>query len=256
MARLWWSLAVALFLLCLIALVFVRPVQPVQGSDLRCVRHLLRHVKGAHKTILDRRIVAHLLEQVAHGVEFPLGAPRFLFAVFDTTVLGRDLLLLRGNHVVLDCVSHFTERRAYTKGRCNETDQDGEGAYQGRDICKAHDGGALTRSSSISARSLDRRSMVTVARSSVTVARAEFSSTCVTSFCKRLLMLLKMRNNSPATANCKPKYTIVSTNWSTFIPPPEAARAREWPPALADWKDCRYRHSCCSSTGRPACQRH
>src|SRR6266567_8277795 len=143
----------------------IRLIQLMQGPDLRRVRHLLTHIEGAHKTVLDRGVVAHLLEEVAHGVELALGAPRFLFTVFDTAVLGRDLLLLRGNHVVLDCVSHFCQCWPHAKGRCNETDQDHEGANDGSDICKAHDGGALTRSSSISARSLDRRSMVTVARS-------------------------------------------------------------------------------------------
>src|SRR6266700_1855014 len=240
-------------LLCLIALVFVRPIQPMQGPDLRCVRHLLRDIKGAHEAILDRGVVTHLFEQVTHGVEFPLGAPRFLFTVFDTPVLGCDLLLLRGNHVILDRVCHFCQCWPHAKGRRNETDQDDKGTNDGGDICKAHDGGALTRSSSISARSLDRRSMVTVARSSVTVARAEFSSTCVTSFCKRLLIERKIKNNRPATANCKPKYTIVSTNWSTFIPPPASARAREWPPALADCSNCRCRLRSHSSRRRPAC---
>src|SRR5260221_2975989 len=155
----------------------------MQGANLRCVRHFLRHIKGAHKAIFHRRVVAHLLKQVTHGVEFPLGSPRFLFTRFDTPVLCRYLLLLGRNHVILDRICHFRERWPHTKGRRNETDQEHEGANDGSDICKAHDGGALTRSSSISARSLDRRSMVTVARASVSVDLAEFSSACVTSFC-------------------------------------------------------------------------
>src|SRR5260221_9881655 len=177
----------------------------MQRANLCCVRHLLTHIKGAHKAILDGGIVAHLLEEVTHCVQFALGAPCFLFTRFDTPVLGRYLLLLGRDHVILDRVCHFTERRADAERCCHQPAQHDDNPKDGRTIHETHGGVSLALSSSSSASTLERRSMVTVARESASVDFWLVSRATVMICFKSVLIERKMRNKSPATANCRRK---------------------------------------------------